>query len=290
MKRRPARMLLSLTLSAAFAASVGAGCAIGSDADSGASTASGNSAQQLQEADENASNEAGATAAGTDADATKSKEANKTSPSAKKSSSSSKAASNSGMTAQSKSAAKTTSKLKIKKIYSAKFKHGKKSAKQTKYIVLHDTEVAGASAAAIAQSWKGGYVAAHFVVGRNGSIVQCVPLDRIAHHTGYGDKGHNKKYGVSSKRDDMRGAKSIGKSYPDYGMNACSVGIEICHASGESYTAKQLKALDKLIAYIDTKLGKQCKVIDHKAWRSTNSDTSKAFAKYLKNYKKKRHH
>lgn len=260
MKLSPTHAAASLTLVAALATSMGAGCAAASSADDAAAT-SGNSVQQMQESIDNQSTAT-----------TKSLSA---------------ASAKSSTKASTKAAAP---KLKIKKIYSKKFNHGKKSAKQTKYIVLHDTEVKGAGAAAIAQSWKGGYVAAHYVVGRDGIVVQCVPFNKIAHHAGYGDKGHNKKYGVSSKRDDMRGAKSIGKSYPDYGMNACSVGIEICHASGETYTAKQLKALDKLIAYLDVKLGKKCKIIDHKAWRSTNSDTSKTFAKYLKSYKKTRHH
>ena len=190
-------------------------------------------------------------------------------------------------------ATKAVAKPKIKKMYSKRFIHGKKTTKQTKYIVLHDTEVSGVDASAIAKSWKNsnnGYVAAHFVVGRDGAIVQCVPLNKIAHHAGFGNKGHNKKFKVSSKRDDMRGVKSIGSAYPDYGMNACSIGIEICHASGESYTKAQLKSLDKLIAYIDYKLGKKCRIIDHKTWRTTNSDTSAAFAKHLKNYKSKRHH
>lgn len=272
MKLSPTHTAASLTLVAALATSMGAGCAAASGADNAATT-SGNSAQQMQGVIETQDAETGesSTSSGEQGSAT------------------TKSLSTASAKATAKAAAPKL-KIKIKKIYSKQFNHGKKTAKQTKYIVLHDTEVAGAGAARIAQSWKGGYVAAHFVVGRDGAIVQCVPLNKIAHHAGYGDKGKNKKYGVSSKRDDMRGAKSIGKKYPDYGMNACSVGIEICHDGNESYTAKQLKALDKLIAYLDVKLGKKCKIIDHKAWRSSNSDTSKAFAKYLKSYKKTRHH
>lgn len=288
MKLSPTHAAASLTLVAALATSMGAGCAAASSADDAAAT-SGNSAQQMQES--SSSQSAAASENSSAASSNQSTGKAGTASSSKQSTAATKSLSAASTKTSTKASTKAAApKLKIKKIYSKKFNHGKKNAKQTKYIVLHDTEVKGAGAAAIAQSWKGGYVAAHYVVGRDGTVVQCVPLNKIAHHAGYGDKGHNKKYGVSSKRDDMRGAKSIGKSYPDYGMNACSVGIEICHASEETYTAKQLKALDKLIAYLDVKLGKKCKIIDHKAWRSTNSDTSKAFAKYLKSYKKTRHH
>lgn len=180
---------------------------------------------------------------------------------------------------------------KVTKVSSSKFEHGNKNRANQKYIMLHDTEVKGAGPTAIASSWKnsgGGYIAAHFVIGRDGTIVQCVSLDQIAHHAGYGDKGHNKKFGVIKSGDDEKGVVSIGSKYPDYGMNSCSIGIEICHASGESYTVKQLQALDKVIAAIDSYFGFESTIIDHKAWRTSNSDTSKAFAKYLKNYKQYR--
>lgn len=46
----------------------------------------------------------------------------------------------------------------------------------------------------------------------------------------------------------------------------------------------QLEALDSLIGYIDTYYGFESQIIDHKAWRSGNSDTSKEFSRYLANY------
>lgn len=178
--------------------------------------------------------------------------------------------------------------------YRASFIHGDKGSRFQKYIVLHDTEGSG-SPSSVVDYWdgNGNLVAAHFVIGRDGTIVQCVPLDKIAHHAGYGDTGHNQQYGITEDgRDDMKGTKPIGSSMADYGMNAWSVGIEMVHvgSSGEGYPEAQLEALDKVIAYIDAHYGFESKIIDHKAWRTGNSDTSKEFARYFENYQSHRTH
>lgn len=169
----------------------------------------------------------------------------------------------------------------------SEFIHGPKPAEYQRYIVLHDTE--GDSGPEDTVSWwasNGNLVAAHFVVGKDGHIVQCVPLDCIAHHAGYGDTGHNELYGIEEDgRDDMLGTVPIGSRFADYGMNAWSVGIELVHVGGSgSYPEEQLAALDGLIAYIDAYFGSESQIIDHKAWRSGNSDTSPEFANYLANY------
>ena len=96
-------------------------------------------------------------------------------------------------------------------------------------------------------------VASQFIVNKDGSIVQCVPMDAIAHHAGYGDAGHNSEYGVPEDgRDDKRGTtKAPSKSITDYGMNSYSIGIEIVHVGGQgAYPEAQLEAIDGLIAYI----------------------------------------
>ncbi len=172
--------------------------------------------------------------------------------------------------------------------YRASFVHGDKGAQFQQYIVLHDTE-SSASASNVIDGWdsSGNYVAAHFVVNRDGSVVQCVPLDKIAHHAGYGDTGHNEQYGtVDESRDDKVGTKPIGDWASDYGMNSYSVGIEMVHeGGGDDYTEAQLEAVDKLVAYIDAFFGTKSTIIDHKMWRSGNSDTSPEFAGYLANYR-----
>ena len=183
--------------------------------------------------------------------------------------------------------------LNVTERYYDDLNHGEKPAACQKYIVLHDTE--GESSPADTIDWwesNGSFVAAHFVVGRDGSIYQCVPLDGIAHHSGYGETGNNEAFGVTDQsRDDMRGTAPIGSAYADYGMNSYSVGIEMVHVGGSGdYPAAQLEAVDGLIAYIDAYYGFESTIIDHKAWRSTNSDTSAEFADYLANYQAARTH
>lgn len=173
------------------------------------------------------------------------------------------------------------------------FVHGSKDAPFQKYIVLHDTE-GDADAASVINWWdsNGNLVAAHFVVNKDGSIVQCAPLDAIVHHAGFGDTGHNAAFGVEDEsRDDMLGTVPIGDWAADYGMNSHSIGIEMVHIGGSGdYPEAQLEALDNLIAYIDAYYGFASEITDHKAWRSGNSDTSPEFAGYLENYKAARTH
>lgn len=203
------------------------------------------------------------------------------------------AASSSASSSSASSASAARAKLKITEDYRENFVHGDKPAKYQKYIVLHDTEGEG-DATSVIDYWDGNdaRVAAHFVVNKDGTIVQCVPLDKIAHHAGFGDAGHNDEYGIEEDgRDDMVGTVPIGDWAPDYGMNAWSVGIEMVHVGGSGdYPEEQLKAVDDLVAYIDAYYGFESKIIDHKAWRSGNSDTSAEFATYLENYQDHRTH
>jgi N-acetyl-anhydromuramyl-L-alanine amidase AmpD len=171
--------------------------------------------------------------------------------------------------------------------------HGPKPAANQKYIVLHDTEGTADPASVIAWwAGNGNLVASHYVIGVDGSVYQAVPVDEIAHHAGYGDAGHNELFGVTEDgRDDMAGSVPIGDWAPDYGMNAWSVGIELVHVGGSGdYPEAQLDALDQLIAYLDGYFGFPSAIIDHKAWRSGNSDTSPEFAGYLANYQDHRTH
>lgn len=167
------------------------------------------------------------------------------------------------------------------------FSHGEKGARFQKYIVLHDTE-SQADASTIVEYWdqanKG--VAAHFIVNRDGSIIQCVPLDKIAHHAGFGNTGNNARYDVTDEsRDDKVGSTPIGGGMDDYGMNSYSIGIEMAHAAGQDYPEAQLLAVDALIAYINDYYGFESRIIDHKDWRTGNSDTSKEFTEFLMRYK-----
>ena len=175
--------------------------------------------------------------------------------------------------------------LVMQKDYRDSFKHGSKTKEYQKYIVLHDTE-GGGPADGIVNYWdnNGKGVACHFIVDRDGTITQCVDMDVIAHHAGFGDAGHNVRYGVTDEsRDDKVGTEPV-SGMPDYGMNSYSIGIEMVHVGGQDYPTAQLEALDRLIAHIDKYYGMESEIIDHKAWRTGNSDTDANFYVYLKNY------
>lgn len=192
----------------------------------------------------------------------------------------------------------TNGNLDAKKMNDASFNHGTKIKENQKYIMLHDTEV-DASPENIVNSWansKNG-VAAHFVVGRDGSIVQAVELDVITHHAGFGGPGnYDSKFGVGNNDKKGNGDDLVGQNsgqwngYTSYGMNSYSIGIEMVHVGGQDYPEVQLNAVDKVIAYIDSYYGKKSTIIDHKDWRPSNSDTDPKFATYLSNYKSSRHH
>ena len=183
--------------------------------------------------------------------------------------------------------------LNITEDYRDSFIHGPKGPEYQRYIVLHDTE-GDADGLSVVSYWDGNGtgVAAHFVVNTDGTIVQCVDMDNITHHAGFGDAGHNDLYGVPEDgRDDRVGTQPIGEWAPDYGMNSYSIGIEMVHVGGSGYyPEEQLEAVDNLIAYIDAYYGFESTIIDHKAWRRGNSDTSPEFADYLANYQDHRTH
>ncbi len=184
--------------------------------------------------------------------------------------------------------------LNITEMFYDELAHGEKPADCQKYIVMHDTE-GGGTGENVVNYWlsDGRFVSAHFVVGKDGSIVQCVPLDKIGHHAGFGNTGHNEEFGVEDEsRDDKRGTVELGGDLTDYGMNSYSIGIEMIHEgeTEEDYPAEQLRAVDKIIAYIDAYYGHESKIIDHKTWRLYNSDCSKEFDKYMENYQKTRTH
>lgn len=188
--------------------------------------------------------------------------------------------------------AEARARLDLTERYYPDLQHGDKGAAFQRYIVLHDTE-GDSPADGVLSYWEGNgnLVAAHFVVNKDGSILQCVPMDRIAHHAGWGSGNADERFGITEDgRDDLLGRKPSG-SYTDYGMNAWSIGIEMVHVGGEDYPEAQLEAVDDLVAYIDAYYGGSGgMIIDHKAWRAGNSDTNPEFAGYLANYQDHRSH
>lgn len=130
------------------------------------------------------------------------------------------------------------------------------------------------------------------MIGLDGKIIQCVPLDHIAHHAGWGGPGFNARFGVGDEsRDDRRGTTG-NRNSDSYGMNSYSIGIELIHvsASHAAYPEAQLNALDGLIAHIDSYYGFESQIIQHMDWRPGNSDCSDEFQPILANLQRTRNH
>lgn len=86
-----------------------------------------------------------------------------------------------------------------------------------RFLVEHFT--AGASGASSIESMRSNGLSAHFVIERDGTIIQCVPCNRIAYHAG-----------KSKWRDPKTGVLYSG-------LNSCAIGIEIANG-GSSYPEK----------------------------------------------------
>ena len=86
---------------------------------------------------------------------------------------------------------------------------------------------------------------AHFFVGRNGSVVQSIDMARIAWAVGGG------QYSGGG-----------GKYYGPY-TNANTVSIELCDIASKDASAKQIKAVRRLIKYIRKQCPNAKKVIRH---------------------------
>jgi N-acetylmuramoyl-L-alanine amidase len=88
-----------------------------------------------------------------------------------------------------------------------------------RFLVIHFT--AGASAMSSINYWRqlNNGVCAHFVIDRDGTIIQCRPCNRTAGHAG------------ASRWKDPK----TGTTY--HGLNACSIGIELANG-GDAFPEK----------------------------------------------------
>ena len=117
------------------------------------------------------------------------------------------------------------------------------------------------------------YVSAHFVIGRRGEVIQCVPLDRVAYHAGQSEWEGRKNLNAWSWSIELSNwgpLKCIYEKYYAWPGNWSTIvpGINvICarhrnaactHAYWESYTIHQLircwKLLDALRSYAGRRL------------------------------------
>ena len=100
----------------------------------------------------------------------------------------------------------------------------------------------------------GGYGSAHYIIGKKGEIIQCIPTGEIAYHVG------------SSQKDP-----ASGQFYTDYARkkfghyaihwqttspNFCTLGIELCPVDAEgNFNTKTIESAVELCAFLCTQYG-----------------------------------
>lgn len=98
----------------------------------------------------------------------------------------------------------------------------------TKQIVIHYVANPGSSAL---NNWKyfqnsGNYVSSNFIVGLDGEIIQCMPIDEVAYHAGKEEVNYN------------------------------SIGIEVCHPGADGkFSEATYQSLVKLVSWLCKKYG-----------------------------------
>lgn len=113
---------------------------------------------------------------------------------------------------------------------------GRRSADKIKYIVIHYTGNKGDTAKANCNYFKNGntrYAGAHFFVDQYGNTIQSVPMDLTA-------------WSVGGFFTQENGA---GKYYQRC-LNSNSVSIELCDCASKDPSIEMIKAVRKLVEYI----------------------------------------
>lgn len=78
-----------------------------------------------------------------------------------------------------------------------------------------------------------GYGSAHYIIGQNGVVIQCIPIEEIAYHCGSSQKdpASNKFYTDYARKKFKHYAESWQTNSPNY----CTVGIELCPTDYEGH-------------------------------------------------------
>lgn len=82
------------------------------------------------------------------------------------------------------------------------------------------------------------YASAHYIVGLDGEIIQCIPDNKMAYHVG--------------ARSYKESAKLHLGTYP----NNCTIGIEMCHTK-DGFTDATIKSTQELVRHLMTKYSLQ---------------------------------
>ena len=78
-----------------------------------------------------------------------------------------------------------------------------------------------------------GYGSAHYIIGQNGVVIQCIPIEEIAYHCGSSQKdpASNKFYTDYARKKFKHYVESWQTNSPNY----CTVGIELCPTDYEGH-------------------------------------------------------
>lgn len=80
---------------------------------------------------------------------------------------------------------------------------------------------------------KDGYGSAHYIIGQDGTIIQCIPLEEVAYHCGSSQKdpASGKFYTDYARTKFKHYAENWKTNSPNY----CTIGIELCPTDNEGH-------------------------------------------------------
>ena len=92
-----------------------------------------------------------------------------------------------------------------------------------------------------------GYGSAHYIIGQNGIVIQCIPTYEIAYHCGSSQK--DPKSGKIYTDYARKKFKHYAENWKTNSPNNCTIGIELCPINQEgSFTSETIKTAIALCA------------------------------------------
>lgn len=95
----------------------------------------------------------------------------------------------------------------------------------------------------------GGYGSAHYIIGQDGEILQCIPTTEIAYHVGSSqiDPKSGKIYTTYAREKYSKYARAPKITSPNF----CTIGIELCPTDNEgNFTEATITSAVDLCAYL----------------------------------------
>ena len=99
------------------------------------------------------------------------------------------------------------------------------------------------------QTGMGGYGSAHYIIGQDGTTIQCIPTNEVAWHCGSSQKdpASGQVYTDYARKKFGRYAVNWQTTSPNY----CTIGIELCPTDNSgNFSEKTINAAIDLCAYL----------------------------------------